>query len=54
MAVAQVPRAVAWVSTTWQLAPGEALRVQLIGILETHESLGSPLLVLLVREILPV
>ena len=41
-------------SATWKLAPGEALRVKLVRILEPHESLGSPLLVLLVWEERPV
>ena len=44
----------ACVSATWKLAPGEALRVQLVRVLEPHESLGSPLLVLLVWKERPV
>lgn len=39
---------------TWQLSSGEGLRIQLVGVLQTHQGLCSTGGILLIREVLAV
>lgn len=37
---------------TWQLPPGESLRVQLVRVLQTHQRLGRARFIFWLREVL--